>query len=1075
MSVSRCLLPALLAWSFSLAAQAAPPSVVGVVNSYYKGSGEVAIGATHISYAGSSSGAGHPLAAGDTLLLIQSQGATLNTTNTDQYGDGVGHGASPDGVATTNDHSDSSYAGGLLSQTAGTFEYVKVASVSSTGFTITLQAGTQHAYHDADEANWQIVWVPDYGSDGVTLSGEVKAAPWDGDKGGVVAFNATGGSIDFNSQTVSAAAMGFRGGVDGDIGSNQDDVSSVAATLFDDASDNGGKGEGVAGTPAHVWNGSYSIGGVSTLKDGLDYGRGAPANAGGGAGPHNAGGGGGANAGKGGKGAQGWTGSPGQPGGTSFDYAGYGGQSISAGANMGGGGGSGEANNGGIVHGGAGGGVILLRAASATGAGTVDAAGGAGVFNSTATNGDGAGGGGAGGSVIIYFTDSHVALNGLTVDVRGGAGGDAPTDVGGGGGGGGGYLLSNASFGSISKNGGAAGAGSGGAASAAGGRGKSLLDAHAVLTQLDYGDAPSSYDTNAGVADPARHQFADQNLDGVIGADERLTLGALVDADTSNHPGADAQGDDTSGSDDEDGIATPLPTIDNKATSYVIPASKITLTNGLGAPATLHAWIDFNNNGVFDVGEHTSISIPAGLTNAHPATDLEWQATPGLADVALHTRLYARFRLTTDAGITASTPNGMADDGEVEDYTLEVNTPPQPSQHPQGEVQTGTGAGSLSWPGLGLLGLLALRRRQRRRQLALLSLALLCVPLTLRASPIEPVRLYAGAGLDMTRLAPGTDKSSWELADTSSAGWQVNLGYRLLNGLSVEAFYSDLGKARLHDSVSGIDGQLAYKAMGAAANWYPLQQSWSGEGDWHWFVQMGMASMRHASDEVKFEEGAAVQPSIGAGVDYELPSRWQLRLAVQSFGVDANRIGLSLNKALHFGWRSASNASPSEADIAGEQEASSVAALDANGHDSDADGTPDSRDRCPGTPAGYIVNADGCLALDANLKGVHFVSGSARLSESSKPVLDKLVVSLNHFPSTRVEIGAYTDSLGSNRTNQQLSEKRALAVKHYLVQKGIDPGRLEAKGYGEANPVADNATAAGRKQNRRVELRLLVK
>jgi OOP family OmpA-OmpF porin len=76
-------------------------------------------------------------------------------------------------------------------------------------------------------------------------------------------------------------------------------------------------------------------------------------------------------------------------------------------------------------------------------------------------------------------------------------------------------------------------------------------------------------------------------------------------------------------------------------------------------------------------------------------------------------------------------------------------------------------------------------------------------------------------------------------------------------------------------------------------------------------------------------------------------------------------------------------------------------------------------------------------------------------------------------PGVRVEIGGHTDSTHTNAHNQALSEKRARAVAAYLVSKGVKPGQLTTKGYGEDSPIADNATPQGRAKNRRVEMKRL--
>lgn len=92
----------------------------------------------------------------------------------------------------------------------------------------------------------------------------------------------------------------------------------------------------------------------------------------------------------------------------------------------------------------------------------------------------------------------------------------------------------------------------------------------------------------------------------------------------------------------------------------------------------------------------------------------------------------------------------------------------------------------------------------------------------------------------------------------------------------------------------------------------------------------------------------------------------------------------------------------------------------------------------------------------------------AALNPSAQGNLDKLVNVLNEYPDTNIEVQGHTDSKGSEKYNQGLSEKRAGSVSAYLRNKGVSSSRITTKGYGETAPVADNATDEGRAQNRRV-------
>jgi len=139
--------------------------------------------------------------------------------------------------------------------------------------------------------------------------------------------------------------------------------------------------------------------------------------------------------------------------------------------------------------------------------------------------------------------------------------------------------------------------------------------------------------------------------------------------------------------------------------------------------------------------------------------------------------------------------------------------------------------------------------------------------------------------------------------------------------------------------------------------------------------------------------------------------------------------------------------------------------------DSDRDGVPDSADRCPNTIAGAKVDANGCEVV--TLKGVNFANNSAELNAEAMAVLDQAAAGLQRRGDMKVEVGGHTDNRGSAQLNRGLSQRRAESVMRYLVSKGVDAGRLSARGYGPDSPVADNKTADGRAANRRVELRQL--
>lgn len=139
--------------------------------------------------------------------------------------------------------------------------------------------------------------------------------------------------------------------------------------------------------------------------------------------------------------------------------------------------------------------------------------------------------------------------------------------------------------------------------------------------------------------------------------------------------------------------------------------------------------------------------------------------------------------------------------------------------------------------------------------------------------------------------------------------------------------------------------------------------------------------------------------------------------------------------------------------------------------DTDGDGVADYKDQCPNTPAGAAVDDLGCNR-PLVLKGVTFEHNSAELTREAKIVLNRIsAIQKTYHADISLEVAGHTNSLGSDAYNLGLSQRRAESVRAYMVSRGVEAGNISAKGYGEAEPVADNATKEGQAANRRVELR----
>ncbi|MBL8201520.1 MAG: OmpA family protein [Chromatiales bacterium] len=137
--------------------------------------------------------------------------------------------------------------------------------------------------------------------------------------------------------------------------------------------------------------------------------------------------------------------------------------------------------------------------------------------------------------------------------------------------------------------------------------------------------------------------------------------------------------------------------------------------------------------------------------------------------------------------------------------------------------------------------------------------------------------------------------------------------------------------------------------------------------------------------------------------------------------------------------------------------------------DTDGDGVVDANDQCPDTPKGDRVGPQGC-SCDVT-RQLQFKLNSAELTAEDRAILDEVAENLKRLKFVSGTVVGHTDSSGSDAYNQKLSERRAQSVATYLEGKGIAEGRLKVSGAGESQPIADNATAEGRAQNRRVVLK----
>ena len=204
------------------------------------------------------------------------------------------------------------------------------------------------------------------------------------------------------------------------------------------------------------------------------------------------------------------------------------------------------------------------------------------------------------------------------------------------------------------------------------------VEDYKLTVNLDYGDAR---DTGVGTGTSNFNTTAEDNGASHIIVNN-LTIGSTVDADDGTLQNADADADDNDGTDDETGISS-FSTLQTDDDSYNLD---VAVNNSTGSAATLIGWIDFDQSGTFDSDEAVSASVPNGTTTASPI-NLNWSTLPTDITDGI---TYARFRLSTDSNLTTSFATGQLNDGEVEDYKIDIEGVDY-GDAPDAAASTGTG------------------------------------------------------------------------------------------------------------------------------------------------------------------------------------------------------------------------------------------------------------------------------------------------------------------------------------------------------------------------------------------------
>lgn len=299
--------------------------------------------------------------------------------------------------------------------------------------------------------------------------------------------------------------------------------------------------------------------------------------------------------------------------------------------------------------------------------------------------------------------------------------------------------------------------------------------------------------------------------------------------------------------------------------------------------------------------------------------------------------------------------------------------------------------------------------------------------------------------------------SDIELEDGNN--WGLGLGYALNEDWSLEAVVSRFDTETTHSDPIDVDStQYRLDAV------YHLPTN----NEWRPFLSFGLGDQTLDFNAFDPSSHSDTLLNLGVGLKRALGENFEFRSEMRNFNSidnEYNELALTFGLGYRFGTTSSPKPVAAPAPVPAPEPVKEI--------DSDGDGVFDSKDQCADTPKTHKVDAVGCsLKLTETVEielNITFDSAKSVIKPAFESEVAKLAEFMNQYADTVVTVEGHTDDQGADAYNQKLSQSRADAVKAMLITKyGVAAERVKAIGYGETQPVADNSTADGREQNRRV-------
>ncbi|MEE9309565.1 MAG: OmpA family protein [Cocleimonas sp.] len=326
---------------------------------------------------------------------------------------------------------------------------------------------------------------------------------------------------------------------------------------------------------------------------------------------------------------------------------------------------------------------------------------------------------------------------------------------------------------------------------------------------------------------------------------------------------------------------------------------------------------------------------------------------------------------------------------------------------------------------------------------------------------------YVGGSVGKSSMDPGTGGTNWSTKDKNDYSKKLYVGKELNESVALEGFWTDLGAAGMKSS-SGPTGKIAYKGIGANVT-YKIPKAF---GNLQPFAKLGITKLKTTnSGAVTRDQLNKTSMLAGIGADYKISEDLQLRTEFNRYDKDIHDLNVGVK------W--SPGARPHKHNRVERPVAKPVVAKPKArpAPRPVVKRRPVPKPKVVYVPKKVYVNRPAPKPQYQIMRrslagGSNFATGSAELTLRGENVLNQLVNDINNNRITvrSIDIVGHTDSVGSKQSNQHLSVNRANSVASYLSSRGVKRHMMRTYGRGESEPIANNKTARGKAQNRRVEI-----